>query len=83
MTNTHPLHIVWFKRDLRLLDHAPLKAALENGRAVLLLYIWEPSLLRDPHYAARHWRFVGESLRCLDAQLAAYDTKVRQVVGER
>ncbi len=82
MNTTHPLHVVWFKRDLRLQDHAPLKAALENGHRVLLLYVWEPSLLRDPHYAARHWRFVGESLRCLDEQLAQYGTKVRQVVGE-
>ena len=82
MTTPHPLHIVWFKRDLRLQDHAPLKAALENGDSVLLLYVWEPSLLRDPHYAARHWRFVGESLRCLDRQLERYATQVRQLAGE-
>ena len=82
MNPPHPLHIVWFKRDLRLQDHAPLKAALENGHSVLLLYVWEPSLLRDPHYADRHWRFVGESLRCLDQQLERYGTRVRQMVGE-
>ncbi|GHB54163.1 FAD-binding domain-containing protein [Persicitalea jodogahamensis] len=82
MNAPHPLHIVWFKRDLRLQDHAPLKSALENGDSVLLLYIWEPSLLRDPHYAARHWRFVGESLRCLDEQLKQYDTQIRQLAGE-
>lgn len=77
-----PLHVVWFKRDLRLRDHAPLKEALRSGRPVLLLYIWEPSLLQDPHYSARHWRFVGESIRCLNEQLAPYQASVRQVLSE-
>lgn len=77
-----PLHVVWFKRDLRLRDHAPLKEALRSGRPLLLLYIWEPSLLQDPHYAVRHWRFVGESIRSLNEQLAPYQASVRQVVGE-
>ncbi|MBU1820249.1 MAG: DNA photolyase family protein [Bacteroidetes bacterium] len=77
-----PVHVVWFKRDLRLRDHAPLKEALQSGRPVLLLYIWEPSLLQDPHYSARHWRFVGESIRSLNEQLVPYKTSVRQVVGE-
>ncbi len=38
--------------------------------------------MSDPHYAARHWRFVSESLRCLDQQLERYATRVRQLVGE-
>jgi len=77
-----PVHVVWFKRDLRLRDHAPLKEALRVGHPVLLLYIWEPSLLQDRHYSARHWRFVGESIRCLNEQLLPYQASVRQVVGE-
>ncbi len=82
MSSPHPLHVVWFKRDLRLQDHAPLKAALKDGHSVLLLYIWEPSLLRDPHYSGRHWQFVAESLRCLDQQLEPYAVRVRQLAGE-
>ncbi len=34
------MNIVWFKRDLRLSDHAPLKAAIEDGESFLMLYIW-------------------------------------------
>ncbi|TDB63490.1 cryptochrome/deoxyribodipyrimidine photo-lyase family protein [Arundinibacter roseus] len=78
----HPLHVVWFKHDLRLRDHAPLKEALQHGQAVLLLYIWEPTLLADPHYSTRHWAFVRQSLDCLNEQLQSFGTSVCEVVGE-
>ncbi|WP_340107045.1 deoxyribodipyrimidine photo-lyase [Rhodohalobacter sp. 8-1] len=56
------INIVWFKRDLRLKDHAPLKAAAESDNPCLLIYLFEPSLINDPHYDVRHWRFAWESL---------------------
>jgi deoxyribodipyrimidine photo-lyase len=56
------IDILWFKRDLRLADHLPLKKACESDRPVLLLYLYEPALIEDPHYDVRHWRFVWESL---------------------
>ncbi len=56
------INIVWFKRDLRLRDHQPLKHAAESELPVLLLYVFEPSLVDDPHYTDRHWRFVSDSL---------------------
>lgn len=55
--------VVWLKRDLRLTDHQPLLDAAASGLPVLLLYCFEPMLLADPHYSARHWRFVRESLQ--------------------
>jgi len=61
--------IVWLKRDLRLTDHQPLADAVASGLPVLLLYCFEPMLLRDPHYSARHWRFVRESLQDLQQRL--------------
>jgi len=42
------INIVWFKRDLRLRDHAPLKAAIDNGLPTLLIYCFEPSMMRLP-----------------------------------
>lgn len=63
------INIVWFKRDLRLSDHAPLALAKKNNLPVLLLYIFEPILLSDPHYSERHWRFVTESLIDMNKQL--------------
>jgi len=64
------INIVWFKRDLRLKDHQPLKRASESELPALLLYIFEPSLVNDPHYDDRHWRFVWESLEKMQQQLA-------------
>lgn len=66
------INILWFKRDLRLRDHAPLKAAIEACRAdrpLLLLYCFEPSVIADPNYNLRHWRFVQECLVDLNKQL--------------
>ena len=66
------VNLVWFKRDLRLSDHAPLQAALESGRPCLLVYCFEPVLLENPHYRRRHWRFISQSLDDMDLQLARY-----------
>lgn len=63
------INIVWFKRDLRLRDHSPLHDALAEGLPVMMLYVFEPSVWNDPHYSARHWRFVNESLGDLNRQL--------------
>jgi deoxyribodipyrimidine photo-lyase len=65
------LRIVWFKRDLRVVDHAPLSHAAAGGDAVLPLWIAEPSLLREPDASARHLGFARECLASLDAALAA------------
>ena len=57
------INIIWFKRDLRLRDHEPLKRAAESEWPALMIYTFEPSLVNDPHYDDRHWRFVWESLQ--------------------
>ena len=57
-----PIHIVWFKRDLRFTDHEPLYRALDSDIPVLLVYFFEPSLIAFPDSDVRHWRFVHESL---------------------
>jgi deoxyribodipyrimidine photo-lyase len=57
-----PIHIVWFKRDLRFTDHEPLFRALASDIPVLLVYFFEPSLIESPDSDIRHWRFVHESL---------------------
>jgi deoxyribodipyrimidine photo-lyase len=57
------INIVWLKRDLRLQDHAALRKAIEAGQPLLILYIFEPSLMQHPAYDIRHWRFVWQSLK--------------------
>lgn len=76
------IDIVWFKRDLRLRDHAPLCYVMNNPRPILLLYIFEPDLIHDPHYSDRHWRFVVQSLLDLQAQLSEFQTQVLVLQGD-
>ena len=63
-------HIVWFKRDLRVSDHAPLAAAAKAG-PVLPLYIVEPELWQTPDSSRRHWHFIHDSLLDLRHDLGA------------
>ncbi|MCE3002293.1 MAG: DNA photolyase family protein [Xanthomonadaceae bacterium] len=65
-----PLQIVWFKRDLRVDDHAPLALAARAG-PVLPLYVVEPALWRQPDAAARQYAFHRECVEDLRAALAA------------
>jgi deoxyribodipyrimidine photo-lyase len=50
------LQVVWFKRDLRLQDHAALSAAALRG-PILPLVVVEPEYWRQPDVSARQWRF--------------------------
>jgi deoxyribodipyrimidine photo-lyase len=78
------VQLVWFKRDLRVHDHAPLAAAARAG-PVLAVYLVEPSLWRQPDAAAQHWGFIRESLIELDAALRATghpQAALRVLVGE-
>lgn len=56
------LNLIWFKRDLRWQDHAPLKAAIENGKPLLGLFIFEDFYPQDPSWSLRHWQAQFQSL---------------------
>ncbi|WP_111655731.1 FAD-binding domain-containing protein [Isoalcanivorax indicus] len=62
------MQVVWFKRDLRVHDHAPLCAAARAG-ALVPLYVVEPQAWQQPDSALRHWQFVRDSLLDLDRAL--------------
>lgn len=70
------INIVWLKRDLRLRDHEPLKKATESPLPFLLIYVFEPSLISDPHYDVRHWRFVTQSLKAMNSELKITGGKI-------
>lgn len=63
------LQIVWFKRDLRIEDHAALNNAVATGKPVLPLYIIEPELWKQPDMSYRHYKFLCESLTELNSKL--------------
>lgn len=57
-----PWQVVWFKRDLRIRDHAPLVQAAASG-PVLGVYLYEPELLSSPEWDPSHSRFIADALR--------------------
>ncbi|MCK7595479.1 FAD-binding domain-containing protein [Pseudomarimonas salicorniae] len=61
--------IVWFKRDLRIADHAPLLAACGSGGEVVPLYIIEPEAWAQPDASPRHGSMLRPALEELDAAL--------------
>ena len=63
------VQIVWFKRDLRIADHAPLVEAAAHG-AVLPLYVIECGYWREPDVSSRQLAFVRECLSELRERLA-------------
>jgi deoxyribodipyrimidine photolyase len=61
--------VVWFKRDLRTRDHAPLVAAANLGEPVIALYVIEDDYWQQPDTSGRQWCFIRDSLEDLDKQL--------------
>ncbi len=76
-----PVQLVWFKRDLRVVDHAPLAEASRLG-PVLPLYVVEPGLWREPDASGRQWAFLRESLVELRTALALLGAPLVVRTGE-
>ncbi len=76
------LSIVWFKRDLRVSDHAPLYMAQQANSPILLLYCFEPSIMQYDDSDVRHWRFVYESLLDLQKSFNASNAQLYVVHQE-
>ncbi len=73
--------VVWFKRDLRLYDHAPLVQASRQG-PVLCLVVIEPGLWAAPDAANQHYQFLLESLRDLYVALRKVGGLLQIETGE-
>lgn len=63
-------HLVWFKRDLRVADHAPLTEAARRG-SVLPLFIIEPAFWHQSDADSRHFTFLQRGLQELRGSLGA------------
>ena len=61
--------IVWFKRDLRINDHAPLLTATFENAPIIPLYIVEPEYWKQPDASRRHWHFIHDCLCDLNSSL--------------
>ena len=66
MATKPTIHIVWFKRDFRWHDHAPIRSALAAGERVLFAALYEPLLWSEKPYDPRHERFIWDSIKDLN-----------------
>ena len=73
--------LVWFKRDLRIRDHAPLVAAQMHDRAHALFVI-EPEWLNSAECDAQHVTFTLDCLQALQANLAKLNLGLTVYVGD-
>lgn len=73
------IEVVWFKRDLRVADHAALAAA--RG-PVVPLYVVEPAYWRGEDASPRQWRFTREALHDLRTALAGTGLPLVVRVGD-
>ena len=70
MATLHDATLVWFRRDLRLADHAALYHALKNSRSVYCVFVFDREILDVlPSRADRRVEFIHDSIVELDAAL--------------
>src|SRR3954452_11157194 len=69
---TSPVHpgmpetaLVWFRRDLRVHDHPPLRAALEAHERIVPVFVLDDRLLHGRFASGSRMRFLLESLHDL------------------
>ena len=72
--------LVWFKRDLRMRDHAPLAEAMHFESALGLLVI-EPQWLQSPECDPRHVGFLLDCVAELQRDLAAHGLQLLVRIG--
>lgn len=70
MNRKYDLGLVWFRRDLRVDDHAALYHALKACRQVFCVFVFDRDILDTLPRADRRVEFIRESLVDLDRQLA-------------
>lgn len=74
------VHIVWFKRDLRVHDHAALFEACQRGE-VLPVFCWDPAFWQGDDMATQHALFVHECLESLRRDLHALGLALFEFIG--
>ena len=75
------MRIVWFKRDLRVQDHAALSEAAALG-PVLPLFVFEPGYWAQPDCSGRQYAFLCECVGDLATALGALGQPLIVRVGD-
>lgn len=72
----------WVKRDFRLSDNPALTRALDTGRRVIALWIFEPSMQKAREYSSFHGQAQLQAAKALRAQLRLGNGELCVVQGE-
>ena len=64
-------HLVWFRRDLRVLDHSALFHACKPGQRVIALFMLTPQRWQKHHVSANQVDFILRQLEDLKQSLSA------------
>ena len=70
--------IMWFRRDLRLIDNPALLAAIEAGDEIVPVFILDPKLIQAT--GTKRLAYMAASLRSLDESLG---NKLHVCVGDQ
>jgi len=76
------INIVWFKRDLRTNDHAPLLNASQQKLPLIPIYIVEPIYWESDHSSRKHWHFIHDCLIDLNDELSSLGQPLVIQVGD-
>ena len=82
MSQIVPPLCVWLKRDLRVVDHAALSAAIERaqGGDVFCVFVYEPEIFCQPEIHSRHLTFQRECL--IDLEKSLQQLRIRLITRQ-
>lgn len=61
--------LVWFRRDLRTVDHTALSAALSSGEPVVACFVATPDQWHQHHMSPMQADMIARRLHCLNEEL--------------
>lgn len=74
------IHIFWFRRDLRLSDNTGLFHALNSGKQVLPIFIFDPAILdKLDNKQDRRVNFIHETLTDIQESLLKYGSTLKVI----
>lgn len=82
MPDRYPCSLVWFRRDLRLDDHAALAQAAQRSERIVPVFVLDPKLLRGPRVGAPIVQFFFDSLGELREHLRARGSDLALLEGD-
>ena len=75
------LVIFWFRRDLRLHDNIGLEAALQSGKLVLPVFIFDEQIIKNLDLNDARLNFIYEQLQTMNDQLIIHGSALEILKG--